>query len=76
MGGLITFFGGLNHLDTFGMLVPFSTSTQRVSSPATNIPALLEALDSTLLQNTRFFLYVGTNSDGDSNLARKISWLP
>ena len=24
MGGLITFFGGLNHLDTFGMLVPFS----------------------------------------------------
>ncbi len=71
MGGLITFFGGLNHLDTFGMLVPFSTSTQRVSSPATNIPALLEALDSTLLQNTRFFLYVGTNSDGDSTWPEK-----
>lgn len=67
MGGLITFFGGLNHLDTFGILAAFSTSTQRIANPETNIPAFLETLDQTLLQNTRFFFYVGTNSDGDKS---------
>ena len=66
MGGLITFFGGLANLETFGTLIPFSTSTQQVSDAATNIPALLATLNTTLLQNTKFFLYVGTSSDGNA----------
>ena len=67
MGGLITFFGGLANLETFGTLIPFSTSTQQVSDGATNIPVLLGTLNSSLLQNTKFFLYVGTSSDGSAS---------
>jgi len=66
MGGLISFFSGLARLDTFGVIVPFSTSTQQVSNGATNIPALLETLNPTLLQTTKFYLYVGNNSDGNA----------
>ena len=66
MGGLISFFGGLARLETFGVIVAFSTSTQQVSGAATNIPALLETLDAELLSATKFFLYVGNNSDGNA----------
>lgn len=66
MGGLITFFGGLANLETFGILIPFSTSTQQVADGATNIPATLATLNATLLAQTKFFLYVGTSSDGNS----------
>lgn len=67
MGGLISFFGGLHHLDTFGTLLAFSSSTQLVSNPSTNIPNTLNSLNQNLLKNTKFFLYVGTSSDGDRN---------
>lgn len=67
MGGLISFFGGLHHLETFGVIFAFSSSTQLVSSSATNIPATLTALDETLLAATKFFLYVGTAGDGNVN---------
>lgn len=67
MGGLISFFGGLHRLSTFGTILAFSSSTQLVSNPATNIPNTLRSLDANLLANTKFFLYVGTSGDGDQN---------
>ncbi|MFA5687245.1 MAG: alpha/beta hydrolase-fold protein [Bacilli bacterium] len=67
MGGLISFFGGLHHLNTFGTIMAFSTSTQLVSNANTNVPNTLSSLNQNLLTNTKFFLYVGTSGDGTSS---------
>lgn len=67
MGGLIAFFGGLAHLETFGQIIALSTSTQQVSNGETNIPLTLAKLNASLLKTTKFFLYVGTSSDGNAN---------
>ncbi len=64
LGGLISLFGGLHHLQTFGTILAFSTSTWTVSDEVTNIPALLASRESSLLQATKFFFYVGTSGDG------------
>lgn len=65
MGGLISFFGGLHRLATFGTILAFSSSTQLISNAAINVPATLSTLDPTLLAKTKFFLYVGTDGDGN-----------
>lgn len=67
MGGLISFFGGLHHLNTFATIMAFSTSTQLVSNGNTNVPNTLNSLNQSLLANTKFFFYVGTSSDGTSS---------
>lgn len=67
MGGLISFFGGIHHLETFGTIIAFSTSTQLVTSEGVNVPHTLNnVIDNALLQATKFFFYVGTTKDGDA----------
>lgn len=63
LGGLISLFGGLEHLNIFGTILTFSTSTQLVDNE--QLESYFESLDQELLLNTRFFFYVGTSSDGN-----------
>lgn len=67
MGGLITFFGGLENLKTFGSLLCFSTSTQFIENYQYNLPIYLNSFDKRLLKATKFTFYVGTDDDGDIN---------
>ncbi len=64
LGGLISLFGGLAHLDTFGGILAFSTSTQLVEDEA--LADYFESLEQALLKETKFFFYVGTKGDGNA----------
>lgn len=66
LGGLISLFGGLEHLDTFGSILAFSTSTQLVDSDEA-VKTYFASVDQALLKDTLFYLYVGSSNDGNVN---------
>lgn len=65
LGGLISLFGGLAELETFGGILAFSSSTQLVDEES--LDDYFSSLDIDLLKKTKFFFYVGTSGDGNVN---------
>lgn len=63
LGGLISLFGGLEHLKTFGNIIAFSTSTQLVNDEE-KLDNYFNNLDE-LAKATKYFFYVGTAGDGN-----------
>ncbi|HOF43188.1 MAG TPA: alpha/beta hydrolase-fold protein [Bacilli bacterium] len=69
MGGLISLFGGLEHLDTFSNIISYSTTTGLVKDEND----LIDYFNSkeNLIKDTKFYFYIGDTKDGDINWPSK-----